>query len=331
MSNEAPSNWSPADWRQRPIRQQPPYPDAAELENALDEVRALPPLVHRGEVNTLRGHLAKAARGEAFLLQGGDCAERFADCTKTAIEAKLKILLQMSLVLTWGARIPVIRVGRMAGQYAKPRSNENETINGEKLPIFRGDNVNAIAPDAIARMAERARRSQCHVIDAQITGGRPRALERQLRYMVGGDDEIVTRCRPVFETSAAEITHCGPVGMGSIAKICNNLVQFQAWMAYVEADLIAAKAGLAREKLFEVLAWIMNDNARTFLSVRAALVENPENQMLKERFTSAMQLAQKDLSLAQELAKEQEVPVPGTDLARGHMAHLLGVDPQESA
>ena len=211
----------------------------------------------------------------------------------------------------------------------------SETVVEQLLKGAAPDTVIAIhgtvSPDAIARMAERARRSQCHVIDAQITGGRPRALERQLRYMVGGEDEIVTRCRPVFETSAAEITHCGPVGMGSIAKICNNLVQFQAWMAYVEADLIATKAGLAREKLFEVLAWIMNDNARTFLSVRAALVENPENEMLKERFTSAMQLAQKDLSLAQELAKEQEVPVPGTDLARGHMAHLFGVDPQESA
>jgi 3-deoxy-7-phosphoheptulonate synthase len=154
VSNEAPSNWSPADWRQRPIRQQPPYPDAAALETALNEVRALPPLVHHGEVDTLRTHLAKAARGEAFLLQGGDCAERFADCTKTAIEAKLKILLQMSLVLTWGARIPVIRVGRMAGQYAKPRSNENETINGTELPVFRGDNVNAIDPAAAARIAD---------------------------------------------------------------------------------------------------------------------------------------------------------------------------------
>ena len=152
--SDANSNWSPASWRERPICQQPDYPEAAALERALAEVRALPPLVHHGEVDTLRGHLAKAERGEAFLLQGGDCAERFADCTKTAIEAKLKILLQMSLVLTWGARIPVIRVGRMAGQYAKPRSNENETINGEELPIFRGDNVNAIAPDAAARIAD---------------------------------------------------------------------------------------------------------------------------------------------------------------------------------
>ena len=120
----------------------------------MTEVRALPPLVNHGEVDALRAHLAKAAKGEAFLLQGGDCAERFADCTKTSIEAKLKILLQMSLVLTWGARIPVIRVGRMAGQYAKPRSNDTETVNGMELPSYRGDNVNAIKPDAAARIAD---------------------------------------------------------------------------------------------------------------------------------------------------------------------------------
>jgi len=152
--SDANSNWSPASWRERPIYQQPDYPDATVLENALDEVRALPPLVNHGEVDALRTHLAKAAKGEAFLLQGGDCAERFADCTKTSIEAKLKILLQMSLVLTWGARIPVIRVGRMAGQYAKPRSNDTETVNGMELPSYRGDNVNAIKPDAAARIAD---------------------------------------------------------------------------------------------------------------------------------------------------------------------------------
>ena len=152
--SDANSNWSPASWRERPICQQPDYPDAAALERALDEVRALPPLVNHGEVDALRAHLAKAAKGEAFLLQGGDCAERFADCTKTSIEAKLKILLQMSLVLTWGARIPVIRVGRMAGQYAKPRSNDTETVNGVELPSYRGDNVNSIKPDTAARIAD---------------------------------------------------------------------------------------------------------------------------------------------------------------------------------
>ena len=104
----------PDSWRDKPIVQQPKYADALALNTALDAVRSMPPLVNHGEVDALRAHLAKAARGEAFLLQGGDCAERFADCRKAAIEAKLKILLQMSLVLTWGARIPVIRVGRMA-------------------------------------------------------------------------------------------------------------------------------------------------------------------------------------------------------------------------
>ena len=116
--NDAAANWTPDSWRDKPIVQQPKYADALALNTALDAVRSMPPLVNHGEVDALRAHLAKAARGEAFLLQGGDCAERFADCRKAAIEAKLKILLQMSLVLTWGARIPVIRVGRMAGQYA---------------------------------------------------------------------------------------------------------------------------------------------------------------------------------------------------------------------
>jgi len=152
--SETASNWSPASWRALPICQQPNYPEETELARALDEVRGLPPLVHHGEVCALRSHLAKASKGEAFLLQGGDCAERFADCTKASIEAKLKILLQMSLVLTWGARIPVIRVGRMAGQYAKPRSKDIEKVDGVELPSYRGDNVNAIEPNAAARIAD---------------------------------------------------------------------------------------------------------------------------------------------------------------------------------
>lgn len=188
-----------------------------------------------------------------------------------------------------------------------------------------------VSPDAIERLVARAMEHDCHVIDAQVTGGRPRALERQLRYMVGGDDETVARCRPVFETSAAEITHCGPVGTGSVAKICNNLVQFQAWLAYVEADHLAIQAGLSREKLFEVLAWIMNDNARTFLSVRSALVENPDNEILRERFTSVKNLAAKDLSLAIALAGKCEVELPGTELSRQRVGHLFGLDPPEKS
>ncbi|MBT5321128.1 MAG: 3-deoxy-7-phosphoheptulonate synthase class II [Verrucomicrobiales bacterium] len=164
--SDTPANWTPAAWRARPIQQQPLWPDDGALQTALDEVRALPPLVNHGEVDALRAHLAEAARGKAFLLQGGDCAERFADCTKTAIEAKLKILLQMSLVLTWGARIPIIRVGRMAGQFAKPRSSDTETINGTEMPSYRGDNVNAITPDLAARQPDPLRLVKAYHLSA---------------------------------------------------------------------------------------------------------------------------------------------------------------------
>ena len=107
--------WTPDSWRHRPIKQQPVYDDPEAVERALEQVGSLPPLVAHGEIDKLRQHFAKAVRGEAFVLQGGDCAERFEDCSQNSIETKLKIILQMSLVLTWGARIPVIRVGRMAG------------------------------------------------------------------------------------------------------------------------------------------------------------------------------------------------------------------------
>jgi 3-deoxy-7-phosphoheptulonate synthase len=143
--------WSPSSWRGLPIQQQPRYRDPAAVDAAVDVVRGLPPLIAPGEVDALRRHCAAAAQGKAFLLQGGDCAERFQDCAKEPIEAKLKILLQMSLVLTWGARLPVIRVGRMAGQYAKPRSADTEVINGVEMPSYRGDHVHRIEETPEAR------------------------------------------------------------------------------------------------------------------------------------------------------------------------------------
>ncbi|MEC9466067.1 MAG: 3-deoxy-7-phosphoheptulonate synthase class II [Myxococcota bacterium] len=144
-------SWAPDSWRSKPIKQQPAYEDEAAVAQALSAVQSLPPLVAHGEIDALRRRLAQAAKGEAFLLQGGDCAERFADCRREPIESKLKILLQMSLVLTWGARIPVIRVGRMGGQYAKPRSKDTEVIDGVELPSFRGEHVNGIEPTLASR------------------------------------------------------------------------------------------------------------------------------------------------------------------------------------
>ena len=143
MSRTVPkSDWHPASWQSMPAAQQASYPDAAELDRAVADLSRMPPLVTSWEIDALKEHIAKAQRGEAFVLQGGDCAETFDECTSENIVAKLKILLQMSLVMLYGLKKPVIRVGRMAGQYAKPRSADTETRDGTSLPSFRGDLVN---------------------------------------------------------------------------------------------------------------------------------------------------------------------------------------------
>jgi 3-deoxy-7-phosphoheptulonate synthase len=158
-------DWTPTSWQSKPTLQQPVYPDAARLEEALRDLAHLPPLVTSWEIERLKSQLAEAACGRRFLLQGGDCAERFSDCTSAVIANKLKILLQMSLVLTHGLRKKIIRVGRFAGQYAKPRSEDFETRDGLSLPSYRGELVNRAPftledrmpnPDLLLRGYERA-------------------------------------------------------------------------------------------------------------------------------------------------------------------------------
>jgi 3-deoxy-7-phosphoheptulonate synthase len=139
--------WRPDSWRRKSAAQQPVYPDPTALEAALLQLRQLPPLVSSWEVESLKQQLAEAALGRRFLLQGGDCSESFADCESGVIVSKLKILLQMSLVLVQGARQRVIRVGRFGGQYAKPRSSDTETREGITPPVYRGDLVNRMAFD----------------------------------------------------------------------------------------------------------------------------------------------------------------------------------------
>ena len=146
--------WHPASWQGRPAQQQPTYEDPAALAQVVAELSRLPPIVVSWEIEALRERLAAAQRGQAFLLQGGDCAETFADCESDSIAKKLKILLQMSLVLLHGLKKPIIRVGRMAGQYAKPRSAETESRDGVTLPSFRGDLVNRPEFTAAARRAD---------------------------------------------------------------------------------------------------------------------------------------------------------------------------------
>jgi 3-deoxy-7-phosphoheptulonate synthase len=148
------TSWHSASWQAKQAQQQPVYADTQALERIVAQISRLPPIVVSWEVEALRARLAAAQRGEAFLLQGGDCAEAFADCESDTIAKKLKILLQMSLVLLHGLKKPVIRVGRMAGQYAKPRSADTETRDGVTLPSYRGDLVNRPEFSAAARAAD---------------------------------------------------------------------------------------------------------------------------------------------------------------------------------
>lgn len=136
--------WNPRSWRAKSALQLPSYDDDSKVESVLKQLELLPPLVTSWEVRTLKSQIAEAARGKRFLLQGGDCAERFDECTAPLITNRLKILLQMSLVLVFGLKTRIIRVGRFAGQYAKPRSSDFETKDGETLPAYRGDIINGI-------------------------------------------------------------------------------------------------------------------------------------------------------------------------------------------
>ena len=148
MEKKHTNQWQLGSWTSYPIKHQPPYENGAHLEDVLAKINGYPPLVFTGEVNKLKAQLASAARGERFVLQGGDCAERFQDCSREAIMSKIKILLQMSVVLSYGARQPVVKIGRIAGQYAKPRSNDTEVVDGKELPVFRGDNINSFEAEA---------------------------------------------------------------------------------------------------------------------------------------------------------------------------------------
>jgi len=172
-------SWTPQSWRTRPAQQQPQYADPDHLASVLERIRSYPPLVFAGEVDILKRQLGEASRGRRFMLQGGDCAERFQDCTPEAITSKLKILLQMSVILCYGARRPVIRIGRMAGQYAKPRSADYEMVNGQSILSYRGDNINSYDADALARRPDPDRLLQSYhsssltlnYVRAMITGG----------------------------------------------------------------------------------------------------------------------------------------------------------------
>ena len=140
-------NWASDSWRKKPARQMPEYPDKAALTTVEKTLREAPPLVFAGEARRLRTELAEVAEGRAFLLQGGDCAESFAEFHPNNIRDTFRVLMQMAVVLTYGASLPVVKVGRMAGQFAKPRSADMETVDGVELPSYRGDIINELPFD----------------------------------------------------------------------------------------------------------------------------------------------------------------------------------------
>src|SRR3546814_820448 len=173
------TRWTPESWRSKPAKQMPAYPDQARLAEVEAQLAKYPPLVFAGEARSLKAHLAKVAAGEAFLLQGGDCAEAFTDFQADKIRDTFRVMLQMAVVLMFGSAMPVVKVGRMAGQFAKPRSSDIETIDGVELPVYRGDIINGFEFDAGVRTpdAERLLRaynqsaSTPHLLRAFSPGG----------------------------------------------------------------------------------------------------------------------------------------------------------------
>jgi 3-deoxy-7-phosphoheptulonate synthase len=162
MTAATAKGWTKSDWRAYPRIQMPDYPDAAALNRVEAQLAKYPPLVFAGEVRRLKAELAAASRGEAFLLQGGDCAESFAEFSADTIRDTFKVMLQMAMVLTYGAKVPVVKVGRMAGQFAKPRSAPMEVVNGVEMPSYKGDIINDIAPTPEARSPDPARMLQAY-------------------------------------------------------------------------------------------------------------------------------------------------------------------------
>jgi 3-deoxy-7-phosphoheptulonate synthase len=156
------STWSRSSWREKPIKQQPTYPDTAILEQIESQLRNYPPLVFAGEARTLKKNLSDVCEGKAFLLQGGDCAESFSEFHATNIRDTFKVMMQMAVVMTFAGGVPVLKVGRLGGQFAKPRSSDTETIDGVTLPSYRGDIINGVDFNAQARIPDPHRMVQAY-------------------------------------------------------------------------------------------------------------------------------------------------------------------------
>ncbi|HEY8382664.1 MAG TPA: 3-deoxy-7-phosphoheptulonate synthase class II [Microvirga sp.] len=214
--------WTPESWRAKPVQQVPEYPDQQALQGVEEQLAGFPPLVFAGEARKLKRTLAKVAAGEAFLLQGGDCAESFAEHSADNIRDFFRLFLQMAVVLTFAGGSPVVKVGRVAGQFAKPRSSSTETLDGVELPSYRGDIVNDIGftpesrtPDARRQlMAYRQSAATLNLIRAFATGGYAN-LENAHRWMLGfvKDSPQSSRYREIAERITESMDFMRAIGI----------------------------------------------------------------------------------------------------------------------
>jgi 3-deoxy-7-phosphoheptulonate synthase len=220
------ADWDPSSWRACPIKQPVVYEDQAKADKSLDKLRRLPPIVTPTEIWRLRRSLEDVALGKAFLLQGGDCAELFDYCHDEAIDAKVKLLLQMSLVLIWGGNKPVVRIARMAGQYAKPRSSPMETVNGKQIPSFRGDILNGYEPGNRDIDPDRLVQAYFHsaatlnYVRAQLSSGIA-DLHNPMDWGLGhvGDPELQTRYSAIVESITESLRFMRTIGADTAGQL----------------------------------------------------------------------------------------------------------------
>lgn len=213
-------------WRSKPIKQPVDYEDDAKVQKALSKLKHVPPIVTASEIWKLRASLRDVALGKAFLLQGGDCAELFDYCEANAIDSKIKLLLQMSLVLIWGGNKPVVRIARMAGQYAKPRSSPTEVVDGKTMPSFRGDILNGYAPDERDIDPDRLVQAYFHsaatlnYVRAQLASGIA-DLHRPLDWNLGhvGDPELQARYSKIVESISESLRFMRTVGADTAGQL----------------------------------------------------------------------------------------------------------------
>ena len=243
--------WTKSDWRNKPRVQMPDYPDKAALAAAEAQLAVYPPLVFAGEARKLNRALGAVSAGKAFLLQGGDCAESFAEFSADNIRDMFKVILQMAIVLTWGAKVPVVKVGRVAGQFAKPRSAPTETVDGVELPSYRGDIINGFDFTSEARVPDPARMVQAYtqaaaslnLLRAFSTGGF--ADMHRVQSWISGftDEEDAKRYREIATRIQDAMDFIGAAGVTS--ETVSELAKVDFYTSH-EALLLEYEEALAR-------------------------------------------------------------------------------------